>query len=291
VRPPAIPQRKLSYLAASQSGTVVLGRVENEDRLWRGTKDRYAIIVPRQGCSEYLYRGGTYQQGPGRLRLLQPGEFYRDLRHHGLQTFDAVVMEIDEVDAARAALGRARGVPLDRPDIEASDPRAAALLTLHAHLTGAAAAGGLAEDCAVAEAASALTLLGASTSAPPAGRERSAVRRARAYLLERLAERVRLDELADHVGLDKYHLIRAFRAEVGVPPYEFLTHARIQRARELLNRGVSVTRAAATLGYYDQSQMHRHFLRLVGLPPGRYAATRTRPPKTPPAPRCFGTRD
>jgi AraC-like DNA-binding protein len=182
-------------------------------------------------------------------------------------------------------------VPIARPDIEASDPRAAALLTLHAHLTGAAAAGGLAEDCAVAEAGSALALFGASTSAPPAGRERSAVRRARAYLLERLAERVRLDDLADHVGLDKYHLIRAFRAEVGVPPYEFLTHARIQRARELLNRGVSATRAAATLGYYDQSQMHRHFLRLVGLTPGRYAATRTRPPKTPSAPRCFGTQD
>jgi AraC-like DNA-binding protein len=281
-----IPERRRTLLAASQSGAALVGRIENEDRLWRGMKDRYAFVVPRRGWSEYLYRGGTYQQGPGRLQLKEPGEIYRDLRHGGPRSFDVVVIDLEEMDGATTALAGGRKLAFAAPDLDASDPRAGALLALHARLTGAPA-DGLAEDTALTEAAIALARLG--TGATPAGRERSAVRRARAYLLERLAEPVRLDDLADHVGLDKYHLIRAFRAEVGVPPYEFLTHARIHRARELLHRGLSATRVAATLGYYDQSQLHRHFLRLVGLTPGHYARTRARPrPRLPTPPLCFG---
>src|SRR5262249_17371482 len=109
---------------------------------------------------------------------------------------------------------------------------------------------------------------------PPAGRERAAVKRARDYLREHLSEQVRLDDLADHVGLDKFHLIRAFRAEVGVPPYQFLTHARIHRARELLRAGMPALRVASAVGYCDQSQLHRHFVRLVGQSPARYATSR-----------------
>jgi AraC-like DNA-binding protein len=156
----------------------------------------------------------------------------------------------------------------ETPQLAANDPRAGALLAL----------GGLAErsdsalaiDSAVAEAALVLVSLGAAQ--PPVRREHRAVQRARVYLFERLAERVRLDEVADHVGLDKYHLIRAFRAQVGAPPYEFLTHARVHRARELLRRGVPAATAATAVGFCDQSQLHRHFVRLVGVTPGRYAA-------------------
>ena len=80
------------------------------------------------------------------------------------------------------------------------------------------------------------------------------------------------NELAEHAGLDKFRLVRAFRAEVGLPPYEYLTQLRVARARELLRHGVSVAEAAHTLGYYDESQLHRHFRRIVGVTPGVYAA-------------------
>lgn len=99
----------------------------------------------------------------------------------------------------------------------------------------------------------------------------------KAYLRDRVAERIRLDEVADHVGIDKYHLIRSFRAQVGVPPYEYLTHARIHRARALLRAGVAAGTVATTVGFCDQSQLHRHFVRLVGMTPGNYAASARAP--------------
>ena len=97
------------------------------------------------------------------------------------------------------------------------------------------------------------------------------MRRARAFLHDALADKITLDELAEHAALDKFHLVRAFRAEVGLPPYEYLTHLRVSRARELLRRGVLVAEAAQAVGFYDESQLHRHFRRIVGVPPGVYA--------------------
>jgi len=110
-----------------------------------------------------------------------------------------------------------------------------------------------------------------SVSSPSRTQASRPVRRARAFLQEALAEKVSLDDLANYAGLDKFHLVRAFRSEVGLPPYEYLTYLRVSRARELLLRGALVAEAAQAVGFYDESQLHRHFRRIVGMPPGAYA--------------------
>jgi AraC-like DNA-binding protein len=118
-----------------------------------------------------------------------------------------------------------------------------------------------------------------------------AVRRARAFLHDALADKINLDELAEHAALDKFHLVRTFRAEVGVPPYEYLTHLRVARARQLLERGVLVAEAAQTVGFYDESQLHRHFRRIVGVTPGAYARSFARRAlKLPTSPKALPAR-
>ncbi len=101
--------------------------------------------------------------------------------------------------------------------------------------------------------------------------DRRAVRLARAFLHDALTTKITLDDLATHAGLDKFHLVRAFRAEVGSPPYEYLTQARIAKARELLQRGALVADAAQAVGFFDESQLHRHFRRIIGITPGRFS--------------------
>lgn len=100
------------------------------------------------------------------------------------------------------------------------------------------------------------------------------VRRAMAYLRERLAESITLDDLATHAGFDKFHLCRAFRAQIGMPPHTYLTHLRVQRARELLAEGVRASDLAPRVGFYDQSLLTRHFRRIVGVTPARYGNAR-----------------
>jgi AraC-like DNA-binding protein len=54
------------------------------------------------------------------------------------------------------------------------------------------------------------------------------------YLRERLGDPITLDDLAAYAAFDKFHLCRAFRAQVGMPPHTYRTHLRISRAKELL---------------------------------------------------------
>lgn len=258
--------RHTRHLLHAERGAV-LGRFEDEHRLWYGTKPRFAFVVTRSGCTDFVFRGASHVQHPRVVQLKQPGEMYRDVRRDVPSSFDVVMFDDAVIDAALDELG-AREIAIDEPCFPAKDPRAGALLALHRLVDAPQDA--LVIETAIAEAAIAFVRI-ATSREPKAPRERRAVARAREYLLERLADTVRLDDLADHVGLDKYHLVRAFRSAVGVPPYEFLTLARVHRARDLLRSGATAAAAASAVGYCDQSQLHRHFVRIVGVTPGRYA--------------------
>ena len=151
--------------------------------------------------------------------------------------------------------------------LEADDARAA---PFH-RLLDAVCAGvdRLTLEVAVAEAVGALAVI---SNAHP-GHSRP-VRRAMDYIRERLVDSITLDDLADFAGLDKFHLCRAFRAQIGMPPHTYLTHLRVARAKELLLRGVRASDVAPLVGFYDQAQLTRHFRRLVGTTPARYGKSR-----------------
>jgi AraC-like DNA-binding protein len=72
-------------------------------------------------------------------------------------------------------------------------------------------------------------------------------------------------------GLSPYQLSRAFRAHAGLPPHAYLVHVRVRRAQRLLAAGWSAADAATGAGFADQSHLHRHFTRIVGVTPGVYA--------------------
>jgi AraC-like DNA-binding protein len=57
-----------------------------------------------------------------------------------------------------------------------------------------------------------------------------------------------------------------------MPPHAYLTRLRIMRAKELLATGERPSSIAPQVGFYDQSQLTRHFRRIVGTTPARYRA-------------------
>jgi AraC-like DNA-binding protein len=67
-----------------------------------------------------------------------------------------------------------------------------------------------------------------------------------------------------------FALLRAFRAETGLPPHAYLNQLRVREARALLDRGVAPAEAAARTGFADQAHLTRHFKRVVGVPPGAF---------------------
>jgi AraC-like DNA-binding protein len=96
--------------------------------------------------------------------------------------------------------------------------------------------------------------------------------RARELLHARSSEAVTLDDLvrAAECGTTQ-RLIRGFRRAFGFTPHQYLTHLRLQRARDLLRRGHGCGETAHAVGFYDQSQLNRHFVKHLGVTPGAYA--------------------
>ncbi|MGC4092650.1 MAG: AraC family transcriptional regulator [Polyangiaceae bacterium] len=229
----------------------------SSDELYVGMKESYTITRVEAGRSSFLTRGKVWSSAPGSLRIQAPGDVVRDLARDGTATYQIVVFSPRAVDGVNDNVRV-------QPHLAAGDPRGAAFQRLHDAVTAGACR--LALEVAVAEA----TLAFAAIQEAKCEQSR-AVRRALEHLRDRFDVDVTLDALADHAGTDKFHLCRAFRAQVGLPPHAYLTQLRIRRAKELLAAGMKPSEVAPRVGLYDQSLLNRHFRRLVGTTPGAYA--------------------
>jgi len=96
------------------------------------------------------------------------------------------------------------------------------------------------------------------------------VRRVLERIHDRPAEPATLDEFAALSGLGRFQVLRRFRAELGITPYNYLTQYRVRLARRLILSGSPLGEAALDAGFADQSHLTRAFTRQIGLPPGRY---------------------
>jgi AraC-like DNA-binding protein len=102
-------------------------------------------------------------------------------------------------------------------------------------------------------------------------RESRKMAEVRDYLDAHFREDVSIDALATLVGLSRFHLMRAFRKEFGIPPHAYASQRRLIEAKKMLAAGHSPTVAAAEAGLYDQSHLNRLFKRAYGVTPGTYA--------------------
>ncbi|PJN22968.1 AraC family transcriptional regulator [Kitasatospora sp. CB02891] len=114
-------------------------------------------------------------------------------------------------------------------------------------------------------------LLRPRTAVPATPVDRSLAHQLRDLLDARLTERTTLDEAARRLHAHPAHLVRAFTTAFGLPPHQYLTARRIDRARHLLLDGDPPSTVATTLGFHDQPHLTRHFRRILGTTPGRFA--------------------
>jgi AraC-like DNA-binding protein len=90
------------------------------------------------------------------------------------------------------------------------------------------------------------------------------------YLTANFAEDISLARLAAFAGVDRFHLLRAFRRSLGLPPHLFQTQLRLRHAKRLMLGGEKPAMAAAAAGFADQSHLIRKFKAAYGVTPGQY---------------------
>jgi AraC family transcriptional regulator len=107
----------------------------------------------------------------------------------------------------------------------------------------------------------------------PGGRlARPALRAVQAYIDAHLNQNFALADLAAIAHLSEFHFARQFKQTTGLPPHQFVIHQRVERAKRLIAaRQLSLAQVAVEVGFSDQSHLTRHFKRVVGVTPSRFA--------------------
>jgi AraC-like DNA-binding protein len=228
--------------------------------------DDYQLCLVEDGGGELRYRGVSHPTPSGSLFALAPGEVHANVAAPEGCSFRSMYLAPELVSGAAAELGIRGPLDLPRPMIE-DEGFAGLYRRVHLAMEGSAAR--LEQDSGLLHLLAALVRRhGAERGGAPRGRESGAVGRAREYLHAHFQEPVALADLARVAGLSRYHLSRAFREELGLPPHAYQTHLRVLHARRLIEAGRPLATAAAMAGFADQSHLARHFRRMVALPPG-----------------------
>ncbi len=82
-----------------------------------------------------------------------------------------------------------------------------------------------------------------------------------------------IDTLAEITNFSPFHFARLFRSMIGIPPGEFLTALRYDRAKQLLlTTNLSVTDICYEVGYDSLGTFSSRFKQLVGVGPAGFRA-------------------
>jgi AraC-like DNA-binding protein len=239
----------------------------------RHSHDYYVIALVEQGVQSFTHQGTKYITLPGGVILLNPGAVHtgEPASEQGFE-YRALYPTTAHMETAIFELtGQHQPLPFFM-DVRVDHRWAMnSVLALHKALVQGA-------DVLECEARFTWTLAqlikqyaDIRADEQRLGKEQKAIRRARHYIDENFAQGISLGQLAEHVSLSPYYLLRVFRAEIGMPPYTYLESVRIRQAQRFIEAGQPLAEVAFAVGFSSQSHFTRHFKQIIGVTPGQYA--------------------
>lgn len=105
----------------------------------------------------------------------------------------------------------------------------------------------------------------------PAGHFMSYSEYAARYIRTHFREKIKINDLASHIGISRSYLVRIMRQQTGLSPQAYLIKVRMENAAELLLRSRDTIREiAADSGYDDALAFSKVFKRYFGVSPSEF---------------------
>jgi AraC-like DNA-binding protein len=232
--------------------------------------ESYTIGLNYAGAGAFYVAGELNSAPPATINIINPYEV-----HTGHATssegwvYNNLYVDRSLMDGLAAELGLAAGAVF--VEYTFADPQAAQALALvftHFH-----APASLLERESLLLRSLSLLLARHSTEPKPFSlvkRLPKAIAQARSYLEAHVEHDISIDDLVQITQISAFHLIRSFKAEVGLTPHAYQMVLRVHRAQNSLRQGAAIADAVAAGGFFDQSHLNRAFKRVVGVTPGQY---------------------
>lgn len=239
----------------------------------RHTHDCFVVCVNERGAHASWYAGSTEIIPERAITVVPPGEVHTGHPVPGCPWHYRAMYPCAELVATLASeLGLTAGAMPTFPALSMRDASLADAF-LRVHRRCEAELDPLEDEGSVADLLMALLQRHTTSEKPRVDRSppTQAIERAMEYIQDCYSRPITLDGVAEAAGLSRYAVLRAFRREVGIAPYSFVTQVRIEQAKRLLRAGVGIAGVSQRVGFSDQSHLTRHFKRLVGVTPGAFS--------------------
>jgi AraC-like DNA-binding protein len=96
-----------------------------------------------------------------------------------------------------------------------------------------------------------------------------AICRAKEFIQAYYSNAITLRDIAEVTGLSPGYFLECFKKSENITPHAYLLSVRLRAAKNKLLSGGTPADVAAVCGFYDQSHLNRHFLKVFGTTTGR----------------------
>lgn len=270
---PQITQEKAKFWCDRELGNLELIRATYITHTFsRHTHEGYAIGVVEEGIEGFRYQGANHFAPPSSIVVVHPGEVHTGYAvtksgwKYRMFYPETYILQ----KAASEIADCLQSLPYFPTPVIQDIQLAAQLRYLHLSLENSTSL--LEKESLLIWTFAQLISRYAQATPPikPVSQEFSAVKRTQEYLIANYQANISLEQLSNLVNLKPLRLLRVFRKALGLPPHTYLIQIRITQAKRLLKMGMSIAEVAVETGFSDQSHLHRHFKRIVGVTPGQY---------------------
>lgn len=97
-----------------------------------------------------------------------------------------------------------------------------------------------------------------------------AILKAKEIMNDKLSEDLTLDDISSELDISKYYFLRLFKEQTHFSPHAYLMLKRLEKAKQLLQKGYSPIYVAHECGFNDQSHLNKRFKSFVGVTAKEY---------------------
>jgi AraC-like DNA-binding protein len=93
---------------------------------------------------------------------------------------------------------------------------------------------------------------------------------AKLFIDSHYSDGIDLNNISDEAYFSKFHFIRLFKSIYGKTPHQYLTYVRIENAKELLQKDLSVTDTCFSVGFDSVTSFTALFKKYTKATPSQY---------------------
>lgn len=232
----------------------------------------YELLFYIKGDVRFIAEGSVYQVFPMDMLVTRPGEMHQ-IYCHSPSPYERIILTLTDTFFSQNDCMAYRSIFTDREPgtenlLRASEEKRNEIMDAFQRIERYVTEENPNEvviRCAVIELLHLLNQLKPErkTGAP----QSIAVQKAAAYINRNLTGSLSLDLLAEKFFVSKYYLCRMFKKYTGMTIGRYITRKRILLAKDLYQKGCSLSEAAAGSGFSDYSAFYKACLKETGKPP------------------------